>query len=62
MIPEAEIRRVAARLFVDPMVIDLDYSLGWFVLGLTKTEDLGAFLRFKGGTCLRCQPEPAGQR
>ena len=53
MIPEAEIRRVAAQLFVDPMIIDLDYSLGWFLLGLTKTEDLGAILRFKGGTCLR---------
>ena len=53
MIPQAEIRRVAAQLFVDPMVIDLDYSLGWFLLGLTKTEDLSAFLRFKGGTCLR---------
>jgi len=35
------------------MVIDLDYSLGWFLLGLTKTEDLGALLRFKDGTCLR---------
>jgi len=30
MIVEAEIRRSAARAKVDPMVIDLDYSLGWF--------------------------------
>lgn len=32
MIPEAEIRRYAAQMKGDPMVIDLDYSLGWFLL------------------------------
>jgi predicted nucleotidyltransferase component of viral defense system len=53
MISEAEIRRNAARMKVDPMVIDLDYSLGWFLLGLSKNDDLRAGLRFKGGTCLR---------
>jgi predicted nucleotidyltransferase component of viral defense system len=53
MIIEAEIRRNAARAKVDPMVIDLDYSLGWFLLGLSKNEDLRNGLRFKGGTCLR---------
>jgi hypothetical protein len=31
MIPEAEIRRLAAVARVDPMVLDLDYSLGWFL-------------------------------
>ena len=30
MISEAEVRRSAASANVDPMVIDLDYSLGWF--------------------------------
>lgn len=53
MIVEAEIRRNAAKAKVDPMVIDLDYSLGWFLLGLSKNDDLRNCLRFKGGTCLR---------
>ena len=53
MISEAEIRRFAATTKVDPMVIDLDYSLGWFLLGLAKTDKLARGLRFKGGTCLR---------
>ena len=53
MIVEAEIRRNAAKAKVDPMVIDLDYSLGWFLLGLSKNNDLRNCLRFKGGTCLR---------
>ena len=34
MISEAEVRRFAAATNVDPMVIDLDYSLGWFLLGM----------------------------
>jgi len=53
MISEAEIRRFAAAAKVDPMVIDLDYSLGWFLLGMLKTGDLFGSLIFKGGTCLR---------
>ena len=53
MISEAEIRRFAAATKVDPMVIDLDYSLGWFLLGMLKTGDLFGNLIFKGGTCLR---------
>jgi predicted nucleotidyltransferase component of viral defense system len=53
MISEAEIRRNAAGAKVDPMVIDLDYSLGWFLLGMLKTSDLFGNLIFKGGTCLR---------
>jgi predicted nucleotidyltransferase component of viral defense system len=53
MIIEAEIRRSAARAKVDPMVIDLDYSLGWFLLGLSRNDELRDCLRFKGGTCLR---------
>jgi predicted nucleotidyltransferase component of viral defense system len=53
MIREAEVRRIAAATKVDPMVIDLDYSLGWFLLGLRKTSTSMGGLIFKGGTCLR---------
>ncbi|HOD06026.1 MAG TPA: nucleotidyl transferase AbiEii/AbiGii toxin family protein [Anaerolineaceae bacterium] len=53
MISEAEIRRSAAAANVDPMVIDLDYSLGWFLLGMLKTGSRFGNLVFKGGTCLR---------
>ena len=35
------------------MVIDLDYSLGWFLLGIARSGHLAGSLRFKGGTCLR---------
>lgn len=31
MIPEVEIRRAAARLGVDPMLVELDYVLGCFL-------------------------------
>ncbi|MDD2695311.1 MAG: hypothetical protein PHD58_05270 [Anaerolineales bacterium] len=34
MISEAEIRRLAARWQADPMILDLDYSLGWFLAAL----------------------------
>lgn len=53
MISEAEVRRIAAATKVDPMVIDLDYSLGWFLLGMRKTSTSLGGLIFKGGTCLR---------
>ena len=53
MIAEAEIRRYAAQKDVDPMIVDLDYSLGWFLLGLIKAQTFVAHVRFKGGTCLR---------
>ncbi len=53
MISEAEVRRIAAAIKVDPMVIDLDYSLGWFLLGMRKTSTSFGGLIFKGGTCLR---------
>jgi predicted nucleotidyltransferase component of viral defense system len=53
MIAEAEIRRHAARGGVDLMVVDLDYSLSWFLVALHGTGRLADFLRFKGGTCLR---------
>ena len=53
MIAEAEVRRWAARWRVDPMVVDLDYSLGWFLAAFNRAGQLSSPLRFKGGTCLR---------
>jgi predicted nucleotidyltransferase component of viral defense system len=53
MIAEAEIRRLAARWQVDPMILDLDYALGWFLAGLSNNPNASNALRFKGGTCLR---------
>ncbi len=53
MITEAELRRQAARWQVDPMVVDLDYSLSWFLAALYNNEDAAERLVFKGGTCLR---------
>ncbi len=35
------------------MVVDLDYSLGWFVAALYAAEERAERLFFKGGTCLR---------
>jgi len=53
MIGEAELRRCAARWSVDPMVVDLDYSLGWFIAALYSANEVTGRLCFKGGTCLR---------
>jgi predicted nucleotidyltransferase component of viral defense system len=53
MIAEAEIRRYAAQWGVDPMVVDLDYALGWCLAALYGTTKSADLLRFKGGTCLR---------
>jgi len=53
VINEAEIRRVAAQKQVDPMIIDLDYSLGWFLHGLITVSKWNQSCIFKGGTCLR---------
>ena len=52
MIPEAEIRRAAARLGVDPMIVDLDYVQGCFLATLCLRPE-SAPLVFKGGTCLK---------
>ncbi len=53
MIGEAELRRCAARWGVDPMMADLDYSLGWFIAALYSANEITSRLCFKGGTCLR---------
>ncbi len=52
MISEVELRNLARRWNVDLMLLDLDYSLGCFLAGLSQ-QDLAGRLRFKGGTCLR---------
>lgn len=53
MISEAELKRKAAALGVDPMMMDLDYSLGWFIAAFYAANENSAQLYFKGGTCLR---------
>jgi predicted nucleotidyltransferase component of viral defense system len=53
VIGEAELRRCAGRWRVDPMVVDLDHSLGWFLSALYSANELAGQLCFKGGTCLR---------
>lgn len=53
MISEAELRRQAARWRVDPMVVNLDYSLGWFLAAFYSAGKEAEQLRFNGGTCLR---------
>jgi len=53
MIPEAELRRRAAGQKVDPMILNLDYCLGWFLGALYGEKVFQERLRFKGGTCLR---------
>jgi len=53
VIGEAELRRRAARWSIDPMVADLDYSLGWFIAAFYGASEGTERLCFKGGTCLR---------
>lgn len=52
MISEGELRRLAAGRGVDPLILNLDYALGWFLAGLYRDRSLASLLRFKGGTCL----------
>ena len=53
MISEAELRRLAAQWKMDPTVVDLDYSLGWFLYSVSRVNPMANRLVFKGGTCLR---------
>jgi hypothetical protein len=46
MIAEAEIRRLAGRWEVDPMIPDLDYALGWFMAGFSTIPTARDALRF----------------
>ena len=52
MIAEGELRRLAAKRGIDPLILGLDYALGWFLAGLYGNGRLASRVRFKGGTCL----------
>lgn len=52
MISQAEIRRIAGSLGVDPQVIDHDYVLGCFLHYLSLEEQVKKSWIFKGGTSL----------
>ena len=52
MISSDEIRRIAGRLNVDPMVVNRDYVLGCFLRFLGKQEVVQQEWLFKGGTAL----------
>lgn len=52
MISYTEIRQVAARLGVDPGVVEHDYVLGCFLHFLALEERVREAWAFKGGTCL----------
>jgi predicted nucleotidyltransferase component of viral defense system len=52
LINQAEIRRIAGSLGVDPQVIDHDYVLGCFLHYLSLVEQVKIFWIFKGGTSL----------
>jgi predicted nucleotidyltransferase component of viral defense system len=52
MIAESEVRRVAGRLGVDPMVVDHDYVLGCFLRFLARHQNVRQGWVFKGGTAL----------
>jgi len=49
MIREAELRRRAASRGIDPMILNLDYALGWFLAALYAANHLKDRLRFKCG-------------
>jgi len=52
MIAEAEIRRLAGKLSVDPMVVNRDYVLGCFLHYLGTQDAVQESWVFKGGTAL----------
>ena len=58
MIPQRNISRLSNRLArrgqrrVPEKVLELDYCLAWFLIGLSKTR-LREYLIFKGGTALK---------
>jgi len=58
MISEGELRRLAAGREVDPLILDLDYALGWFLAGLYRNGRLASLLRFKGGLASRRRTSP----
>ena len=53
MISSAEIRRIAGKNILDPMIIERDYVLGCYLHYLANESVLQESWIFKGGTCLR---------
>ena len=53
MISESEIKRLAGKFKLDPMIIDLDYALSCILAGIFDQYQLSEIFLFKGGTCLK---------
>ncbi|MEX1264463.1 MAG: nucleotidyl transferase AbiEii/AbiGii toxin family protein [Actinomycetota bacterium] len=53
MIPQAEVRALAAEWQLRMDVIEKDYMLGWLLAGIAQEPELRDTWVFKGGTCLR---------
>lgn len=52
MIPKEEVLSIAAERGLLPDVVEKDYVLGWFLMGIAKHSLLRGWV-FKGGTCLK---------
>ena len=53
MISKREILDIAAKLNLNPHVVEKDYALGWALAGIFARADLSESWVFKGGTCLK---------
>lgn len=53
MIDKREILDTAARVNLNPSVVEKDYVLGWMLAGIYAHEELAETWIFKGGTCLK---------
>jgi predicted nucleotidyltransferase component of viral defense system len=53
MIDKAEILEAAARVSLNPHVVEKDYVLGWLLAGINAHHELAESWVFKGGTCLK---------
>lgn len=53
LIDKREILDTAARVNLNPSVVEKDYVLGWMLAGIYAHEELAETWIFKGGTCLK---------
>lgn len=53
MIDKREILDTAARVSLNPHVVEKDYVLGWMLAGIYAHEEIADTWLFKGGTCLK---------
>lgn len=53
MIGKREILDIAAKVGLNPHVVEKDYALGWALAGIFVHEELRDSWVFKGGTCLK---------